>query len=163
MNGRAKQIVNTARQGLAHFITTPPAFALLVVACVAVGFLAVRFGDGLVSGFRSALTTRQVQATEGQAAKASADAGAQLGQANDTAVERKVNDRVREQTITPELEHTARASDHARERTTRARANYETAQTNSFHGGGTDSDLHKRNCADLAELYPGARFVRCSQ
>jgi hypothetical protein len=163
VKGRATQIFNTARNAVEHFIPSPVLWAFLSVACVAFGFLAVHFADGVVSGFRSAITTREVQATEGQAAQASADAGAQLGAANETGIERRVNDRVREQTITPELEHTARASEHARERTTRARANYETAQTNSFRGGGTDSDLHKRNCADLAGLYPGARFARCSQ
>ena len=161
---RARQAFNTARFGVGHFIATHPVAAAIcatVALCVVVGLWQV--GGGVVSGIRSAVTSAQVTATEGQAHAAEAQAAQTTTDANNTAVERRVNDEIRAQTIAPEIVRTARVAAQANERVTRARASYEAAQTNSLRGDVDDHVLHVRNCADLRSLYPDERFARCER
>ncbi|HEV2862863.1 MAG TPA: hypothetical protein VGX48_17740 [Pyrinomonadaceae bacterium] len=163
MAGRARQIFKTAGGAVSHFVTTRPMSALLVAVTLgALASVAWQFAGGVVSGARSAITSNQVQATEAQSHEAQVQAGAAIASANETAVERKVNDQVRERTIKPAVEQTAREAAAAKERVKGARSNYEKAtNTNALRRGDDLGALHRRNCADLALLYPGERFARC--
>lgn len=161
MDGRAKQIANTARRGITHAFTQHPFVATAVALSIL--WIGYQFGGGVVSAFRSARTSAQVTATQAAAQVEQGKANDALTNANATSVERQINDAIREQTIKPEVERTARAARETNERVTRARASYEAAQTNNHRGDLDDRVLHERNCTDLAKLYPDERFERCER
>lgn len=131
--------------------------ALIVVVAALCGYYALGSAWDAFTASRSA---RQVEATETQARAAEGAARDAVSEAAAADVERRVEDAVRERTINPERERAEVALSHARARRLEAERNHE-AHQNFRPVSLDDARLRERNCADLAELYPGQKFPGC--
>jgi len=146
------------RERILNFARAHKIVAALVGAALI--FLLYQFAGGVVSGVRGALTSREVSKTEAAAQAAEREAATAISEADAAAVDRKVEDGIRERTIKPEIERTLRVVTHARSRTEEAQKNYEQAQNISVVGT-DDAALYASNCAEYARLYPGRRRAGC--
>lgn len=147
-----------ALRSVVEFIKRRPLVALLIAVAALV--LVWYVGSSLRDGIAGASVDRQVTRTEAQADAAEATAADAISEAGEANVERRVEDAVREQTIKPQIERAARRSEdasarrRAAERTNEAHQNFRPVDLD-------DRLLRERNCAELAELYPGQQFPGC--
>lgn len=151
-------------------IKVSPMLALVKANRIKAGLLALAalvlglWFFGVVAGIRHLFENRQVQQLEQKATDAETKAGAQVKQADQLATERAAEDLNRERTITPEIARTSRTVTETRERARKAQANYEKTLTQPDLVIDPDTAaLHRRNCTDLAELYPGEQHPACDR
>ena len=134
------------------------ALGLLLTVCA----LCFIYGGAFIDGARNAKSQRAVSQTQGAAQTEQSEAGRALTHANQEAIDRQVEDGLRRRVIQPEAERTRRAATATRERTRMAQAAYEDVQKHPPRGDADSRRLHERNCADLAELYPGESIADCN-
>lgn len=156
---RARQIAgNVARGAVAQIVAHP--VAALIVACGLAATVWI-YGGAFWGGVRAAFQDRKVERLQTQAHEAQAGAQTAERAADDTQIERTVEDQRRANEIAPAIERAGRTVAETSAEAQRARARYEQTQKNSRRDDLDDRVLHERNCADLAQLYPGERFRRC--
>ncbi len=141
--------------GAHKFITGTIALVLLI--------LVWQFAGGLIQGARNTVTSLQTNSSESQAGREVKQATEAQTSANNTATDRKAEDLYRERALRPEVERTRRSAEEARTRARSAEVNYEQAKKNSNRSRLDRDSLHRRNCADLRELYPGEFFPGCDE
>jgi hypothetical protein len=81
--------------------------------------------------------------------------------ANSAAHARQIEDIVREKTIEPRRRSDKALSADARLKTSRATQDYENSKNSNFNRSVSDSDLHRANCSELSDLFPGETFADC--
>lgn len=136
-----------------------PFYSLIigVVLCAALWY----GGGALLNGASELHTSGEVHKTEAQATQAEAQAGASKQAADQTAIDRQVEDQLRERTITPEVRRSERQAAETRARVRDAEANYEKVTKDRSRSPLGPDALHERNCSDLRDLYPGEEFAGC--
>lgn len=135
----------------------------LNIALVAlVAALALWYAGGSVLGWiQQSHSDSAVSHSETMAAHESTDAAHALDTANASSVDRRVEDRVREQTIAPELHRAAERAELTKERARVAAKTYEDIQKHFVRPALDERGLCDRNGADFRELYPGQSYPDC--
>jgi methylmalonyl-CoA mutase N-terminal domain/subunit len=130
-----------------------------LVAAVAIIFFVILYGPGFILGIRQAFTDRTIEKQKNQAAAEKTAAEQQIIGAGEADKERQAEDLNRETNLEPERERAGRNLEEARRARIAAEETY--AKNRNRDPDPDSSDLHKRNCSDLAELYPEKRFAGC--
>ena len=146
-------------KAVADFIKAHKLVAALVGAALL--FLLWQFGGELVSGIRGARTASQVRETQSQAQTAQGEAQQAIKEGAEAGLDRRVEDRIREQTIQPERERTEQQVTRSRSRTIEAQKNYEASQQPTLRPHLDDRALCERNRADYEQLHPGRVYPGC--
>jgi flagellar biosynthesis GTPase FlhF len=148
------KIQTVVDQVRAHKLATAIVGALVIVG-------ALYFGSSLITGIREAFQDAQVNRLNKQSEQKEAEAQKSLDAADKEAVDRAVEDKLRELNIEPQRRQAKENSEQARQRATKAETDYENARKNINRNSIDERLLHERNCADLHELYPGERVAGC--
>lgn len=123
--------------------------------------LALVLVAGAITAVRYQFQDRKVEKLEQKTDEAVTQKDQAKTAADTAAQERAIEDAIRERTIKPEIERTARNLEDARSRTKGARNDYDQAKKNTPRDDPDSHALHERNCSDLHELYPGDPLPYC--
>lgn len=135
----------------------------LVILAVAVVlfFVLVLFGPAFLLGVREAFSNRAIEETKQAAATEKTAAQQEKLSAEQNQIERKAEDLNRSQNLQPKRQQAAANLEEATRRRKAAEDRYENDRQNRRSPDVDDVTLRRRNCADLAELYPDSRFAGC--
>jgi hypothetical protein len=136
-----------------------PVVALIIAAALV--YFVLLFGPALVLGIRHSFSERTIEKTKEAAATEKTAAEQERIDAGQIEIERKAEDLHRDQELKPQRLRAANSLAEARARRKEAEDRYETIRTNRRSPDPDGLTLHRRNCADLAELYPDQRFAGC--
>jgi cell division protein FtsB len=136
------------------------ALAILAITTVVV-FVLVIFGPALLLGIRHGFSNRQIEETKTEATAEKTAADEEKISAGEIEIERKAEDLNRERSLKPKREQSAAALAEASRRRRDAEELYEKNRKAGRSPAPDDLNLHRRNCSDLAELYPTRRFAGC--
>lgn len=153
-----KELVARASTWIYQKAADRPVVALFIVGALL--YLLFIFGPALLFGIRQNFSDRAVEKGKSQA-EAERTAGQQEKiQADEIEIQRKAEDLNRATNLTPERERAAGQVQTAQQRRQEAEDRYEKNRT-ARRPDLDDPALRRRNCADLAELYPAERFAGC--
>lgn len=135
-------------------------YITLALAVVAL-YLLIVFGPAFAMGIRHGFSNRAIDKTKAEASAEKKAADQEKISAGQIEIERKAEDLNREQTLKPKRQQTAATLEEASRRRKAAEELYEKNRNDRRRPDPDDLNLHRRNCSDLAELYPGQRFAGC--
>ena len=121
----------------------------------------VIFGPALLLGIRESFSNRTIKNTKTATATEITGAEQEKISAGKIEIERKAEDLHREEELKPQRQRAATSFAEARQRRKEAEDRYEKARNARRSPDPDDLTLRRRNCTDLAELYPGQRFAGC--
>jgi|GEM_PF-3611302 len=140
-----------------EFCKTPTGVVSILAALFILAFLAIAVYDwGREKSINSQVNTRTTEATRQIGIAEQSTANANVSQAT-----RQSEDTRREKVIEPRRRDDTAKSADARQRTARAKQNYENSRTSNFNRTVSDADLHRSNCDELSNLFPGEQFADC--
>jgi hypothetical protein len=152
----------TARAGAWLFQTATRHPYITLAIAAGLFYLLILFGPAFVLGIREGFSNAAIQKTKIEAATEKTAADQEKISAGQTEIERKAEDLNREQSLTPKRQQTATTLAEATQRRRAAEDRYEKSRNDRRHPDLDDLTLRRRNCSDLAELYPGQRFAGCN-
>lgn len=132
------------------------AIVFYIVVFAIPGFL-IGFRDGV----RDAVTNRAIEQTKDHATTEKTAAEQERMKADENAIDRKIEDRYREEKLQPDRLRATRSLAESRARRQQAEEKHEKARLNPSAPDPDDSNLRKRNCADLTQLFPDKQFAGC--
>jgi flagellar biosynthesis/type III secretory pathway M-ring protein FliF/YscJ len=145
--------------GIFTTIAKHPIPALIVAAVLF--YLVIFLVPAFVVGLRDRASDKKVEQTKQAAGTEKTAAEQERISASETEVERKAEDLFREEKLKPERERANESLTESRKRRQQAEENYAKSRSNRSNPDPDDLNLRRRNCADLAELYPSQRFTGC--
>jgi hypothetical protein len=134
--------------------------ATLAIAAALVYFL-VLFGPAFLLGIREGFSNRAIEKTKAAATTEKTAADQEKISAGQTEIGRKAEDLNREQTLTPKRQQAAATLAEATRRRKAAEDLYEKTRNDRRRPDLDGLALRRRNCSDLAELYPRQHFAGC--
>lgn len=150
-----KQTIERAYEAAAKH----PVRYLVIISVLLIAGLVLAVGT--ITAVRYKLQDRKVDQLERKTEDALKQEDAAKAEADKAAQERAIEDAIRERTIKPEIQRTARNLEEARSRTRGAKADYEQSKKNNPGNNPDSRAQHERNCAELRELYPGEPIPLC--
>lgn len=128
---------------------------------VALFYLVLVFGPAFFLGIRESFSNRAIEKTKVEAAAEKNASDQEKINAGQFEIERKAEDLNREQVLKPKREEAAANLAEATRRRKAAEELYEKNRNARRLPDPNDLNFRRRNCSDLAELYPGERFAGC--
>lgn len=151
----------TSRAG-AWLFTTAKAHPLPTLAiAAALVYLLILFGPAFVLGIREGFRNRAIEKTKAATVSEKTAADQEKISAGQTEIERKAEDLSRDQTLKPKRAESATALAEASRRRKAAEDRYEKKRTARRLPDLDDLAVRRRNCSDLAALYPDRHFAGC--
>ena len=132
-----------------------PHLGLIVLIALAVFAFTIFF---VQSGCETAEFNRAIDNQSNQSNKAVQEAVNANNAAVNVSIERRTEDAVREQVITPKLEQSRRRSANSAIALEAARKTYNEKKTHTANLSTSDAD----NCRELLRLFPNVRFADCA-